>query len=295
MPKTNVHVHLFTADHTPEIQLFYLLWNVFEGMFVRKPLLGVIRFTTEKLGRGGICLRLLLWLAQTFSFIGKMLDEPVIGLVRTVETLTHASSQQIFAKLGITDTAHPGCGAAHEILRRLHEQREQEFPFDAVLGSITKDLYQLHQKGRGSEFEVTQESLLKKFFDPGDGGGKASFSRIVPLTVNFDCAFSGLQKYGLRDTPDVDFAGQVNEVVDLVAKLSKGDSPLPNTEVTPFLCVNPRYQPPNGRPLLDWIKAYIYPRSCFKGLKMSILRWVFRQRISDFARSSPGARLSRFP
>jgi len=48
MLKTNVHAHVFTADQSPEIQFFYLLWNVFEGMFVRSGLpLGPFRLRFE--------------------------------------------------------------------------------------------------------------------------------------------------------------------------------------------------------------------------------------------------------
>jgi len=68
MPKTNVHVHLFTADHAPEIQFFYLLWNVFEGILVRNGIGPTHqRFKLEDVARCAPCLRLWLWFANSLA------------------------------------------------------------------------------------------------------------------------------------------------------------------------------------------------------------------------------------
>jgi len=267
VPKSNVHVHLFTADHSPAIQFFYLLWNVFENILVRKGVL-CFRFELEELARNGWRVRLLLFLAEHIGFAGRMLDEPVRGLVRTVVTLSHLSEAQVRDVLHVKGWERPGHDAVAEIRKRLKTHRRERYPFDAVLASIARDLYALHESGQGLE-PVTHGSLLRLFYDAGPTGGRAKFRRIVPLTVNFDKAFT-TEKYGLALVPRKVFADQVAEMVELAQTpfgFTDGNQRVP-VEVWPFLCVDPRYQPPNGLSLLAWVRSLVWPNGAFRGLKL---------------------------
>jgi len=307
---TNAHVHVFTADQSPEIQFYYLLWNVFETKLCRSGIklpwpLPVLHLRLEDLARYSCGVRLGLRLAVLLNLVPKDFDDSLVGLVRTIEAMTHASATDIQHTLGMPGGPEQISGRTflRSLMGRLaaSEARHEPYPFSAVLAALVHDLYALHRAGQGSATAVSQQSLLEAFYAPDDG--KARYKRAVLLTVNFDCAFQGLDRYGLAKTPDISFAEQVADVAKIATDpaVAKKLAELAGhaVDVRPFLCVDPRYQPEGG--LDAWVKERVsLDMGPFKGLKVyppmgfnpaelrTILLWCKEQSIPVTSHCSMG-------
>jgi len=251
-----------------------MLWSVFEGAFARKGLLRIgccplIRFKIKSMAKASWCFRAVLCVGEHTS-LGDDFTPTLKGFVRLVRTLTDLPELEIRDKLGMREEF-----SGRAFLRFVRQQIEkgrkwdEPYPFDLVLAGIARELYKLHAQQPSGP--IDQRKLIEKLFDKSDDGGKATYERVVILPVNFDFAFQRLDKYGLAPAPAVSYAQQIAEVeqlaTDPVLLQKLEDLAEHKVELRPFLCVDPRHQPPGG--LDAWVKSKVnLQNGPFYGLKL---------------------------
>lgn len=267
--KTNVHVHFFTADHSPPIQVYYLLHQTIRDAIedfvpghqdVNGPDFIARLDAFEAPFRAGLQAAIL-----ASSVAPGLLRSAVAGLVRV---LTHCSAvepavvRQIFGQ-----PAAPLHLSAAALLRRVGAEIDavaaagHPRPFQAALAGLVNRLYAAQDKALSQGKRVRQQDLLAAF----DLESRARYQRLVALSVNFDHAFAG-KSFGIPTAPRLDFDHQIAELASLAQAVNQGPDPT-RWRLLPFLGLDPRHRR-SPEELCTWVADQLVPNGVFCGLKL---------------------------
>ncbi len=263
---TNIHVHLFSADHTPPAQLYYMLRGALHSAArgLLPKLLGR-PITSDDLRRFDRSMDRFDWpwpvLFQLASAAGdtfSMVD--VSRLITMFRTVSRASQSDLRAALRVDDR-ETQADLLKGLLARTAEHRRagRPLPFRDALCDVVKELYDAHEAKASIYGRVTQEELWDKF---KNSPGADQYQRVIALSVNFDEAFLDDNLPGLSSFAAIEFADQIAELEQLAAKNNRGSGP----RLLPFLGVDPRGH--NARTLSEFVRSKVGKTKPFKGLKL---------------------------
>lgn len=221
---TNVHVHLFSADHTPPMQLYFLMRGaihggargVFEGHYNRLTI-DDLKELDESLDHFGGAWPLLFELAARISKlkqgIGLLDMRRLLDMLVLVSRVSRQQLRTIFF-LSEQEVEHEFLAG---LLDRIVELRDSgaNRPFRDALSERVNALYAAHEVGVISRGRVTHRELFEAF---KKCPGSFEYYRVVALSVDFDHAFSPDDAPGLSTRPAVPFAAQVADLAAVSAE-----------------------------------------------------------------------------
>jgi predicted TIM-barrel fold metal-dependent hydrolase len=247
---TNAHVHLFTADHVPHIQLYYMM----RDFLLRKR---IVKLFIERIEKWEWWFpKALFYVIYALSWMFRGMGRKELeGFFRLITTVSRITYNDLLNTLG-TDAPVTLYALLTYIKKRIATQNVDyiDYPVRICLKELAKDLFKHNDT---NDDDLTQQKLLHTFVE--DQGSDPRYNRIVALTMNFDRCFQDVYEPGfdaaLRE-PKTPFKDQAHELLQLAA--STGD-----LDLIPFLCVDPRA---SSGDLLDDVKHYI--GQGFRGLKV---------------------------
>ncbi|MGC4064682.1 MAG: amidohydrolase family protein [Polyangiaceae bacterium] len=265
---TNNHVHLFSADHAPSAQVYYLLRGALHG--AARALLPTLlgrAVSTDDLRRLDRSLDRFEWpwptlfglaigASQVGGGLGLIAPRKLIDMFSTVGRLSRKELQQVLALDSHEREADflKGIIARKESAERAGSHR----PFRDAMCALVAELYSVHEKNAKAHGRVSHREVFEKFLS---SPGANQYKRIIALSVNFDEAFFDDVLPGLSSTPTFDFARQAAELEALAVEVNaKGERLL-----VPFLGIDPRGYDSQG--LFDYVKSRVGREKPWKGLK----------------------------
>lgn len=267
--QTNVHVHLFSADHSPPIQLYYLLHQTIryaiEDFLPGKQDVDSAKYI-RRLDRFGPLFEIGLAAAIVAAAVKPgLLRSSVAGLVRVTTRSSVADPdrvRQIFGQPAAPNPLSPA-DLLREVQHRIADARQggSKRPFRRALAGIVNDLYRAHEQGVAAGKSLTHADMLQAFrAESGD-----RYTRTVVLTVNFDHAFAG-KTLGVGTTPKLPFDAQVTELGQLARTVNQGNDPS-TWALLPFLGLDPRHRATEAQ-LTTWVQSLLVPNGVYCGLKL---------------------------
>ena len=277
MELTNIHTHIFTASHTPPIQLYYMVKDIIIRALKQLPIIKRFRIPIAKIDntkRVPIILRVL---GSLFSPFARNKVKSMLDFIITVSNITvdnlknHANLKNLFSKKGKL--------TLHLLIKFFHERMFGETTFRQVLVDLVTTLYEINNTNLAKP--ITQRELLEKFLRSLNGNN--IYKRIVILSMDFDTAFKDVYNPGFDrkkvnyDFPLIPFnpknarfkdecqAEKLLKVVEEIQLIKKAANYNSDLELIPFYCADPRsYQSPEDalKKVTAWLKAG------FKGLKI---------------------------
>jgi predicted TIM-barrel fold metal-dependent hydrolase len=257
--RTNVHVHFFSADHTPPQQLYYLLRGALhstarhelESILGRAVTAADLRDLDTSLDRYAFP-----WPQAVPAIIGDGLVEPkkLIDMFTTISRIDRGDAERI---LGV-DAQELAKDMTAGLLARIDQKRKvnDAFPFRAALCDVVAELFAAHEKGvQAADGKRLGHDVVWQRYQ--DFPGASQFGRLVALSVNFDQAFGREPLPGLGAKPAIRFKGQQDELLALAAA---------NPSIVPFFCIESRGYNPGA--LLDFVQKNVGQAKPWKGLKM---------------------------
>ncbi len=240
-PSINVHAHLFTADHSPEVQFYYMLRDV---MSAEGRLAGWIDTIQDyRLWWTGVKTLLSVLRAVLFvcRWVARRRIKHFADLVSTVSMVNRAALARMFgAKAGKLSSYHVVSYLLGAIRDWDREAPGAEIsPLAHALKKLASEVYAAHRKASTTRTK-TQKDLLDAFL--ASVRGSAPLETLVVLSMNFDSAFVHAFEPHIKATPDVSFHDQANELLRLCSSSGKGGIP----RLIPFLCVDPRASTPGS-------------------------------------------------
>lgn len=264
MARTNVHIHLFSADHVPDVQLYYLIRGAIHSA-AREHLETItgIPTTEENLEKLDSSLDRFEWpwpplftaldVTGGFGVVPTLVDVP--KLTTMFETVSRAPRSSIKGILGKNQ---------REFLRALRDRtdyykaRNHPFPFQRALCEIVTRLYDAHRQHSVNN-PVTQRELWDRFLA---SPGAKTFDRVVALSVNFDEAFGHGSPPDIEVMPRLMFKEQATELGQLAEQVNQTGA----VRLLPFLGVEPRGY--DGASLRQLVEDRVGRDKLFKGLKV---------------------------
>ncbi len=238
-PETNIHTHLFTADHVPEIQFYYQIRDIIA------TLLSIPLSYVDTIHKGRY------WWLMNLARIGLFFYRSykrnmVKGLINLFETVSNLKKVDLERIIGKTSYALSIYDVLCFIIKNIKEIKKTDDksiardPFNETLREFVRSVYEIHNQKLKANW-ITQEKVFESFINSLNN--QATFKRIVALTMNFDDAFHHVyqpgssQKRKLSVLPKKGFLfdQQANELLKLAQKnIGKG------VKILPFLCIDPR-------------------------------------------------------
>lgn len=257
--RTNVHVHLFSADHTPPQQLYYLLRGALHST-ARAKLESILGkpVTAQDLKDLDVSLDRYAfpWPQAVPLIIGDGLVEPkkLIDMFTTISRIDRGDAEKIL-RVGTNEDAND---MTRGLLERVNAKLKANdpFPFRAALCDLVAELFAAHEAGvkRADGKPLGTDEVWERYrLCPG----AEQFGRLVVLSVNFDQAFGRESLPGLGSKPAVKYKGQQDELIRLAAD---------NDAIVPFFCIESRGYNPGA--LLDFVQKNVGKDKPWKGLKM---------------------------
>ncbi|MBW2735230.1 MAG: hypothetical protein JRH20_22840 [Deltaproteobacteria bacterium] len=273
---TNIHVHLFSADHTPPPQLYYLL---------RGALHGPARDVLGLLGQHPATVAQLMALDRSlnaFHFPWPQAFELAIkvakgmeagdllldlgGLITMLTTVSRATRAEVQDALGV-DAQEQDLDMLEHLLKRTLELKAANhgLPFRDALCELVKKLYDAHEhhvqelNDQGEEGRISYSELWQAF---SASPGADTFKRVIVLSINFDEAFLDEDLPQLDSSPTLDIWAQIAETKTLVDQQSVPGQ----REIVPFLGIDPRGY--SSADLLDLAQGQVGKDKLFKGIKL---------------------------
>lgn len=260
--RTNVHVHLFSADHTPQRQLYFLLrgaihsaarsaFATYLGRGVSAQELQSLDLSLDRYATPWP--QLFPWLGQGgFVDPKKMLD-----MLTTISRLPREDGRRIFG----LDASEAAGDMVKGLEARLAEKQAERSltPFRDAMCDLVAELFAAHEaevatKGRMQTSDIWQAFRATR--------GSEVFDRVVALSVDFDEAFKVDGLPGLSADPKVSFDRQKAELAALAADVNLAGGPT----IVPFLGID--YRGYSTRELLKMVVDEVGPGKPWKGLKL---------------------------
>lgn len=266
--RTNIHVHLFSADHVPAAQLYYLIRGALHAA-VRanlQPIAG-IPVTTEDLKQLDLSLDRYRWPWPDFTWAALQLDAggmlpelvDVHRLTNLLVAVSRASRPAIRRSLGVSDAERFG-DFLKGLVRRAeaHQRAQRPFPLRDAVCDVVRELYEAHERAVAHAGRVTQRELWQAFLKSPGGDG---YREVVALALNFDEAFAYEELPDIGVFPSVSYAEQLEELAGLAEEVNAAGG----TRLLPFLGVEPRGHDRGS--LRRFVEQRVGRDKPFKGLK----------------------------
>jgi predicted TIM-barrel fold metal-dependent hydrolase len=266
---TNAHIHLFSTDHTPSIQLYHLMRGTLHGA-ARRLLPTVLGHPMtvadlKNLDRSmdrfewpwPILFQVASGASSTIGGIGMIDPRRLINMFTTISRMTREDARGI---LGVDMSEKEG-----DFLKNLtdktniNRQAGKLFPFRDTLCDIISELFKAHQNGVKQKGVIGQEELWNVFLQ---SQGADQYNRVIVLSVNFDEAFLDDDLPGLSSTPGLDFAAQMDDLEKLAKKVNDQGA----IKMLPFLCIDPRGHSDSS--LETFVLEHVGKTKLWKGLKV---------------------------
>lgn len=264
---TNIHIHLFSADHTPSAQLYYLFRGALHGA-ARGLLPALLNrpITTDDLRQldrsmdrfdwpWPILFDLVLGASPLFTLIDV---KRMINMLCTVSRVTRAQARGAF-RVGTDETQ---IDMLTGLVQRTehHQVNDRPFPFRDAICDLVSELYAAHEAKVGADgHRVTHQDLWDAFMS---SEGVDQYKRVIALSMNLDEAFIDDNLPGLTSYPAIDFEGQTAELAQLAANVNAQAG----IQILPFLGVDPRGH--NAATLDAFVRDRVGKTKPFKGLKI---------------------------
>lgn len=250
-PTINIHAHLFTADHVPPIQLYYM----FRGI-IGETVAGGTEYV-DIMHKGWRWLMVLLLLAG--SAVVRPLGRSVVrGFVRLIGTVSRLSESDLRSILGVRGDRLDAFHFVRFVVRRVRALRGDPVgtpPFSRAIMELVAAIYERQQELNASAgAPKTQREVYEEY--AASIGTETRFRELVALSMNFDDAFGDTFRPELAVLPTTRFPDQAEELASLAAGAGQ-------LKIHPFLAVDPRRYSPDGtakrngeRSLLEDIAHY---------------------------------------
>jgi hypothetical protein len=260
--RTNVHVHLFSADHTPQRQLYFLLRGAihtaaraafanFLGRSVSAQELQSLDLSLDRYAAPWP--QLFPWLAKD----GLVDPKKMLDMLTTISRLPREDGRRIFG-LGASEAAGD---MVVGLEARLAEKqgRGSLTPFRDAMCDLVAELFAAHEAEVAGKGRMQTSEIWGAFQRTP---GAEIFDRVVALSVNFDEAFKIDGLPGLSADPKVDFDKQKAELAALAGQVNGAGGPT----IVPFLGID--YRGYSSRELLQMVVDEVGPGKTWKGLKL---------------------------
>ncbi|MBW2455172.1 MAG: hypothetical protein JRI68_11710, partial [Deltaproteobacteria bacterium] len=221
---TNIHVHLFSADHTPPAQLYYLIRGALHGAgrgmlptLLNRPI------TTDDLVQLDRSMDRFEWpwpvlfaVAIAASDLYGLID--VTRLANMLCAVSRISRDQVRAALRV-GTGEQQSDMLTGLAQRTrdHHQNGRPFPFRDAVCDLVSELYVAHEANVPQKGRVTHQDMWDTF---RSSTGATQYSQVVTLSVNFDEAFIDDNLPGLSSFPAISFDDQATELAQLAASVN---------------------------------------------------------------------------
>jgi predicted TIM-barrel fold metal-dependent hydrolase len=230
-------MHLFTADHTPEIQFYYIIRDLIAAGGIDLNRLDALHKTS--LGR--LLLWVLIRLGLLLSFFRRRLFHHILeGFAQLMATVSRADEGDL-GEILRSRVDRPRFLHVVRYFRdglrewkSLPEADRETSPVNHVLKQFVREVYKHHRANttrRGTQ--KSQQEVLASYV--GSLDDKTNFSTLVVLSMDFDGAFANVYRPNLQTAPDVPFADQAAQLL----RLSPAATPTDPT-IIPFVCLDPR-------------------------------------------------------
>jgi hypothetical protein len=260
--RTNVHVHLFSADHTPQRQLYFLLRGAihtaaraaFATYLGRAVSAQELQSLDQSLDRyAAPWPQLFPWLAKD----GLVDAKKMLDMLTTISWLPRADGQRIFG-LDASESASDMVKGLEARLAMKQAARSLT-PFRDAMCDLVAELFAAHEAQVVTKGRMPTSRIWQAFRDTP---GSEIFDRVIALSVNFDEAFKVDGLPGLSADPKVDFDRQKAELVALASDVNAAGGP----SIVPFLGID--YRGYSSRELLKMVVDEVGPGKTWKGLKL---------------------------
>jgi predicted TIM-barrel fold metal-dependent hydrolase len=235
-PRINVHLHLFTADHTPEIQFYYIIRDLVATGGISLDWLDVLH--TRPLGR--LFLWLLIRVVLLIAFFLRGLAGHILdGFAQLMGTVSRAGPEDFAAILGVPGRRPRFVHVVRYFRDGLREWKglpspgRESSPINYVVKKFVGKVYERHRANSAGQGSKSQQEVLASYL--GAIEDATNFSALVVLSMDFDEAFRNVFKPNLKTCPDVCFADQAAELTALSAGRLQ-ETP----QIIPFVCIDPR-------------------------------------------------------
>jgi predicted TIM-barrel fold metal-dependent hydrolase len=268
--QTNIHLHLFSADHVPSAQLYFLLRGALHG--AARRYLKYVRdstgpITAEELQKFDRSLDRFDWpWPRVFSLaIEASRLAGSVGLINPARlidmfvTVARLKREELWPILRL-DAREKESAFLQGLIARTEAEKKKHspVPFRNALCAMVSELYAVHEANVKVLGRVTHEEIWKKFTSVP---GADKYTRIIVLSVNTDKAFLQETLPGLSNRPALGFRAQADELESLCARVNAR----PGVQLMPFLGVEPRgYE---AEELLEFVRNRIGADKVWKGLK----------------------------
>jgi predicted TIM-barrel fold metal-dependent hydrolase len=290
--KTNSHVHLFSADHAPSAQVYYLLRGALHGA-ARQLLPSIIgrEVTTDDLKQLDRSLDRFEWpwpilfnaavgASSLAGGMGLISPKRLINMFTTVGRMSRKECRTVFRL--------DGNERESDLLKGLIERKNAAtkagslMPFRDAMCALVGELYAIHESNAKKLGCVTHREILDAFLRTP---GAKEYQYLIALSVNFDEAFLDDVLPGLSPSPTRDFEAQAAELAALAQAAETTSGP----RILPFLGIEPRGHDANS--LLSYVTTRVGRNKPWKGLKfypsMGILPTDDRlRRVFDYCQDS---------
>ncbi len=263
---TNIHIHLFSADHTPPAQLYYLIRGALHGagQGLLPTLLGR-PITSDDLVQLDRSMDRFEWpwpvlfaVAIAASGLYSLLE--VTRLVNMLCAVSRISRDQARTALRVgTDEKQSDMLTGLAQRTRQHHESGRPFPFRDAVCDLVCELYQAHEANVPQQGRVKHQEVWDTFMA---SDGASQYGQVVALSVNFDEAFLDDNLPGLSSSPAISFDEQASELAQLATTVNA----LGGVQIVPFLGVDPRGHSVDS--LDAYVRQQVGKTLPFKGLKI---------------------------